>query len=104
MGKHFDADWGEIIGFVAAAGGALLALTTGSAMIAYVGALLTGFLFGIRWCNVKHGPKLHWYMIILGFAIGYSVGSIVYASWKIVIVCFAASMVAGYMMRKSVCK
>lgn len=97
---NFATDYGEIFGFIAMVLAFIMAVSTGSANIAYLGALITGLLAGQRWFNVRKGPRFIWYFIIVGFAIGYTIGSMFFADVKVVIALFVLGMVIGWMFRK----
>jgi hypothetical protein len=94
-------DWGEIMGLIAIFMGVFLAFSSDSASITYVGALIVGILFGMRWFSVRKGPRMGWYIIITGFLIGYSIGSLFYASFKLIVITFIAGLVVGFIIKKS---
>ena len=95
-------DWGELFGLVAIIVGFLIAFSTGEPAYAYGGAFLTGMMFGMRWYSVRKGATLHWYIIMLGFAVGYTLGSLFFASIKIIIGLFIAGFVVGYFFKKAI--
>ena len=77
-----------IIGFI-------LAASSGSAVISYVIIGFVGFLSSSSLYHRKKGFKFPTIVILLGFLIGYILGSF-YGNRKIIIVLFALGYLLGY--------
>ncbi|MEK6822831.1 MAG: hypothetical protein AABY13_03300 [Nanoarchaeota archaeon] len=104
MGNYFNfaKDWGEMLGAIAFIIGIVLALATVRPDITYAVALVCGLMFGRQWHRARRGPKLHWYIIILGFVVGYTLGSVFYVPFVGIVVAFVLGLVGGYVVRKYV--
>jgi O-antigen ligase len=96
----FKEDWGEGFGLLALCLGVIIGYATGSAMTAYVLSLIAGLIFGRQWHRSRKGQRLPWFVVVIGFLIGYLFGSLPYADPKPSIVLFVAGICLGYFVRK----
>ena len=88
-------DWMEFFFFVLVIIGILISLTVPSAVISYLVIFLTGLMAGRLIYERKNKIKLPYFMIILGFIIGYLIG-IYYGSKLIIIILFAIGSILSY--------
>jgi len=88
-------NWMEFFFFIVMVIGLLVALASPSAFISYVIIFLAGLVAGRLVYSIKHKIKLPYYMIIVGFVLGYLIGEY-YGSRKIAIAVFLIGAVASY--------
>ena len=96
----FAEDWMEAFGLLALCLGVLIGFATGDATIAYVLSCIAGLLFGRQWHRSRKGPKFTWFVVVIGFLIGYLFGSLPYAQPQPLIVLFVLGILLGYYVRK----
>lgn len=77
--------------------GVFAALLAPSAAISYIIAFISGIFAGRLIYERKNKIKFPYFMIVLGFAIGYLIG-VYYGSRKIVIILFVIGAILSYML------
>ncbi|MBI2557877.1 hypothetical protein HYW20_01015 [Candidatus Woesearchaeota archaeon] len=92
---EFYKNWMEFFFAVLMILGILIALLAPSAAISYVIISLSGIFAGRLIYERRHKIQLPYFMIIVGFVIGYLLG-VYYGSRRVVIVLFVLGAVAGY--------
>jgi len=96
---NYWKDWPEIIGFILLIIGFVVALGAGSAVLAYIFVLLAGFMGGRIWFAVKEDFKIPWFIILLGFLIGFIIGNRVrggYGDIRIIVFFYVFGIVVSY--------
>ena len=87
--------WAEFFFFVLMVVGFIIALFAPSAFIAYIVVFISGMIAGRLLYDRKHKMKFPYYIIIVGFLIGYLLGTY-YGSRKIVIILFVLGALFSY--------
>ena len=95
MTEFFFKSWAEFFFFVLMVIGVIIALSAPSAVISYVVIFLSGIMAGRVLYFRKTKLKAGYYIIIIGFLIGYLLGTI-YGSRKIIIVLFFIGALLSY--------
>ena len=88
-------DWPEIIAFILLVIGIFVALGAGSAVIIYTLILLAGFMGGRLWFRVKHNFKIPWSIILMGFLVGFIIGSR-YGDKRMIVLFYIFGIVVSY--------
>ena len=88
-------NWAELVAFLVLIIGFVLAISAGSAVILYIAVFFCGGLFGRYWWRFKKKLKFPAFLLILGFLIGFLLGSF-YGSRKVILVLFALGLIFGY--------
>ena len=91
----FYKNWTEFFFAVLMILGILIALMAPSAVISYTIISLSGVFAGRLIYERRHKIQLPYFMIIVGFVIGYLLG-VYYGSRRVVIVLFVIGAVVGY--------
>jgi len=91
----YAENWPEYAGFLLLAIGFFIALGAGSAVIAYVMVLAAGSMGGRLWFRIKEGHKVPWFIILLGFLVGFVIGSR-YGDARIIIFFYIFGIVLSY--------
>lgn len=91
----FYKNWTEFFFAVLMVIGILIALLAPSAVISYAIISLSGIFAGRLIYERRHKIQLPYFMIIVGFVIGYLLG-VYYGSKRVVIVLFVIGAIIGY--------
>lgn len=92
-------DWPEALALTLLVLGFLIALVTSSVIVQYLIIILAGLVFGRQLHRWKPFKKSSLFLIMLGFLLGYMLGS-VYANRKILLVLFFIGLWAGWYFEK----
>jgi len=95
MSEFFFRSWAEFFFFALMIVGFVISLLAPSAVISYVVVFLSGMIGGRILYDRKGKLTFPYYLIILGFLIGYLVGTY-YGSRKIVIILFVLGALLSY--------
>ncbi|MFT4343987.1 MAG: hypothetical protein ACMXYE_04540 [Candidatus Woesearchaeota archaeon] len=97
--KLDEIEWGALILIII---GFVLAISTGSAMIYYIVALLAGIFFGRIWHQTKSEPQFKYFILITFFMIGFIIGNIFsrYGNYKVTIIVYLIGIAIGYTIDK----
>jgi len=97
MAEFFFKSWAEFFFFVLMVIGFLVALwaTSFSAVISYIVVFLSGMIGGRLLYERKRKLTFPYYIIIIGFIIGYVIGTF-YGSRKVVIILFILGILFSY--------
>jgi len=97
MAEFFFKNWAEFFFFVVMSIGLIFALwaTSFSAVISYIVVFLSGMIGGRLWYDRKKKLTFPYYIIIIGFLIGYVAGTY-YGSRKVVIILFIFGVLFSY--------
>ncbi len=88
--------WPEYFTVTFAIIGFLIAFfATPSAFLTYVIFVLFGFIAGRVWWQQRHGFRLSWSLVIIGFVAGYLIGA-PHGNFIVMLVLFALGMAAVY--------
>ncbi|MBN1386705.1 hypothetical protein JW968_07105 [Candidatus Woesearchaeota archaeon] len=98
-GLEYYMDWAEIFFFILLVIGFVLSLSTGSAFVSYVIIILTGLLSGRILHDRKHKGKFPYYLIIIGFLLGYLIGNF-YANTKVLMFLFIVVNIFSYWLHE----
>ena len=88
-------NWPEIISFVLLIIGFFFAIGAGSAVIAYTLVLLGGAMGGRLWFRVKKSFKIPWIIILMGFLVGFMLGSR-YGDKRMIFLFYIFGIMASY--------
>ena len=100
----FWSDWAEIVGFILLVTGFFISLFAGSAVIAYILIILAGMFGGRIWFRVRENLKTPWVIILLGFLIGFVIGSRYGNNWLIVLFYLFGISISYYLHDKGIIK
>ena len=92
-------DWPEIIAFILLVIGFFVALGAGSAVIGYTLILLAGFMGGRIWFRVKQNLKIPWSIILMGFLVGFMLGSR-YGDKRMIVIFYIFGIVISYYLHE----
>ena len=97
MAEFFFRSWAEFFFFVVMIIGFIVALwaTSFSAVISYIVVFLSGMIGGRLLYEKKKKLTIPYYIIIIGFMIGFLIGTI-YGSRKVVIILFVLGILLSY--------
>jgi len=95
MGSGFYINWAETFFFILMVIGVIIALSAPSAMISYIVIFVSGMFAGRIIYFRQHTLKSGYYIIIIGFLVGYLIGSY-YGSRKVIIILFAIGAILSY--------
>ena len=95
MKWSYYEDWPEIISFILLVLGFLAALFVSSAVILYTLIFIAGLGGGRVWFRVKNHLKASWSLILLGFLIGFVLGSR-YGDDRIIVFFYIFGIVLSY--------
>ncbi len=100
MTLKLHEDWAEVLAVALAVIGLILSVALRSALFTYLTALLAGFQAG-RILYIKHlkEPIFPFLLIILGFLLGYLIGS-VWANRVLVLILFTAVFWLSYKLHQ----
>jgi len=91
--------WVEIVAFALLIIGFVLALVSHSAVISYFVVFFCGAIAGRIWFFTTADTKATWALIIIGFMIGFVLGTFYGDRW-IVMICYAGGLFVGYWLHK----
>ncbi len=97
----FFKNWAEFFFFVVMVIGLIIALwaTSFSAVISYIVVFLSGMIGGRLLYDRRKKLTFPYYIIIMGFLIGYVIGTY-YGSRKVVIILFVLGVLLSYHLHK----
>lgn len=100
-GGFYFKNWVEIFFFIVMVIGLIVSLwaTSFSAVISYIVVFLSGMIGGRLLYGRKHKLTFPYYIIIIGFLIGYVIGTY-YGSRKVVIILFVLGVLLSYHLHK----
>ncbi|MFH0979230.1 MAG: hypothetical protein V1837_08100 [Candidatus Woesearchaeota archaeon] len=101
---NFYKDWAEILAGVLLVLGFILALTTGSKVMSYLVITLCGMMFGRLWHKYKKNFQFTWFLVILGFIIGYLLGNYYGSTYTTITLFLVGIMISYYMHDKKIIK
>jgi len=93
------SDWPEILAFILLVIGFFVALGAGSAVIAYTLVLLAGFMGGRIWFRIKKHLKVTWSIILMGFLVGFMIGSR-YGDKRMIVIFYIFGIVISYYLHE----
>jgi hypothetical protein len=99
-GVSFQKDWAEIIGITLLIIGIIVALLAGSKVMSYLVVTLAGMMFGRIWYRVRKSLKFTWFLITLGFILGYIIGDY-YGNDLTVLVLFIIGLIISYQLHSA---
>jgi len=88
-------NWVEFFFFVLMVIGFLIAIASPSAIISYVVVFVSGIIGGTLLYERKTKLTIPYYIIIIGFLIGFTIGTY-YGSKRIIIILFVLGVLLGY--------
>jgi hypothetical protein len=88
-------NWPEFVSFILMAIGFFVAVLAGSAVIAYTLILLAGFMGGRIWFRVKTNLKVPWSIILMGFLVGFMIGSR-YGDKRMIVIFYILGITTSY--------
>ena len=94
---YFFRNWAEIIFFVLLIIGFLFSLAAPSAVLSYITIFAAGMMAGRLIYERKQKLQFPYYLIIIGFLIGYLIGAR-YGNWQVIIVLFVLGSLLSYYM------
>jgi len=95
--KVYFLNWPEIIGFILLVIGFFIALGAGSAVIAYTLVFLAGAMGGRLWFMAKEKMKVPWSIILMGFLVGFMLGSR-YGDQRMIVLFYIFGIVISYFL------
>jgi len=95
MAEFFFRNWAEFFFFVLMIVGFIIALFAPSAVISYIIIFLSGMIGGRLLYDRKQKLTFPYYIILIGFIIGYVIGTY-YGSRKVVIILFILGILLSY--------
>ncbi len=99
MGFELAENWVELVAFILLVIGFFLAVASGSAVISYFIAFFCGAMGGRIWYTTKTDTRLAWSIILIGFLIGFVLGSD-YGSKGVIILSYTFGFLLGYYLHK----
>lgn len=99
-GDLFFESWAEIFFFVLLIIGFFLSLAAPSAVLSYLMIIACGMMGGRIWYEQRHNFKFPFFLIIIGFLIGYLIGTR-YANWIVLVLFFALGGIISYYLHKN---
>jgi len=96
----YPFEWPEMIGFGLLIIGLLISLSLGSTFLTYIVSFLFGLFFGRVWYQRRKDRKIPYFIIIIGFVIGYVAGSY-YGNKLVTIIVFLLGGAISYYIHKN---
>ena len=96
----FSKDWVEIIAFILLIIGFIMASTSGSAFLTYVTIFFCGMIIGRFWFQRKKDIKIPYFIVIVGFLLGYIIGTYYGNKWITILLFFVGSLISYYIHEK----
>jgi len=108
LGKQGKLDinenWVEYVFFVLLVLGFFLAISSGSAIVSYVIIFFCGMMGGRLLFKLKSDLKIPWVIILMGFLIGFVMGSF-YGDKRMIIFCYIFGIIfSHYLHEKGILK
>lgn len=88
-------NWPEILGFILLVIGFFVSLGAGSAVISYTLVFLAGCMGGRIWFRAKMQLKIPWSIVLMGFLVGFIIGSR-YGDNRIIVFFYIFGIVLSY--------
>jgi len=90
--------WPEVVSTILLIMGFILSLLTGSAVMYYIVAFLTGMFFGRIWYQTRNTLQFKYLMMIVFFMLGFILGNYLshYGDPRLTILIFFLGIVASY--------
>ena len=95
----FAYNWVEYLFIALLIVGFILALKVGSAVMTYIIISLCGLMSGRIFYRIRKNPQFPFYVIIIGFLLGYLLGSY-YGNKKIIFILFFVFNIISYYIYK----
>ena len=99
MAEFFFKNWAEFFFFVLMVIGFIISMIAPSAVISYIVIFLSGMIGGRLLYHRRKKLTFPYYLIIIGFLIGYVIGTY-YGSRKVVIILFILGVLFSYHLHK----
>jgi hypothetical protein len=99
-GISFYESWAELVAFSLLIIGLIVSLVSGSKVMSYFVITLCGMMFGRLWYRHKHNFKFTWFLIIVGFLMGYLLGNMYGSGYTITLLFLAGIIVSYYLHNK----
>jgi hypothetical protein len=96
-GISFYKDWAEFIALMLLVVGVIVSLLAGSKVMSYFVVTLAGMMFGRLWYRLKKKLKFTWFLITLGFIIGYLIGDYYGDSFTVLVLFIIGLLVSYYL-------
>ena len=93
----FSENWVEYLFFVLLGLGFFLAISSGSAVVAYIVIFLCGMMGGRLLFRLKKELKTPWIIILTGFLIGFTFGSF-YGDKRVIIISYIIGIWLSYFL------
>jgi len=94
---YFFRSWAEFLFFVLLIIGFLFSLAAPSAVLSYIIIFAAGMMAGRLIYERKQKLQFPYYLIIIGFLIGYLIGAR-YGNWQVIMVLFVLGSLTSYYM------
>ncbi|MBD3310624.1 hypothetical protein GF351_05385 [Candidatus Woesearchaeota archaeon] len=88
-------NWAELLAFCLLIIGFIFSASAGSAVISYIVIFLCGMAAGRLWYRQKNNLKFPWFLALMGFLLGYVIGSF-YGSKRVIILLFIIGAILSY--------
>ena len=89
--------WAEYLAFIALVVAFIIGITILNVFLSYVTSFLMGLMVGRVWFRYKRHLKFTWFLVIMGFMLGYVIGTF-YSDTRIIIALFVLGWVIGYVL------
>jgi uncharacterized membrane protein YgcG len=99
-GVSFYKDWAEFIALILLVIGVIVSLLAGSKVMSYFVVTLAGMMFGRLWYRVRKSFKFTWFLITLGFILGYLIGDY-YGNDFTVLILFVIGLLVSYYLHNT---
>ena len=96
----FSKDWAEIVAFILLVIGFIMASTSGSAFLTYITIFLCGMILGRFWFQRKKDIKIPYFIVIVGFLLGYILGTYYGNKLITILLFFIGSLISYYIHEK----
>ena len=100
----FSKDWVEMIAFILLIMGFIMASTSGSAFLTYVTIFFCGMIIGRFWFQRKKDIKIPYFIVIVGFLLGYILGTYYGNKGITILLFFVGSLISYYLHEKGFIK
>ena|SRR3989338_2944427 len=99
-GEFFFESWAELFFLILLVIGFLLSLAAPSAVLSYLMIFACGMMSGRIWYEQRDNFKSPFFLIVMGFLIGYLIGTR-YGNWIILVILFILGGIASYYLHKN---
>ena len=93
----FYKDWVEMIAFILLLIGFIFASTAGSAFLTYITIFFCGMIVGRFWFERKKDIKIPYFILIVGFLLGYTIGTYYGNKLITILLFFIGSLISYYL-------